>query len=297
MRNLPDSCPKKVTVLLAEGLKMFTTTEALGIIAQNMGDMISTTGKTRVAQTIPLSFDGKDAYTTCPFYMAGFFIGLEMGSNVPGIIPLDTQNHTKTLLAGEADEGVCCGMGTGDAMQSQPLFGAPVANLCADTVRAVPINLGAVMGSQKASEFLGGILGRNLESSPPRASEAKLKEMMSRWGPLSPLTKQSTDTPSHWILSCAEGFGDADMVRGMAEYKTRLSREFNALQSKDPIGDGIKMTVSMHMLSVVSHFTVPLPVREKWDLTCAKNMRLALKALPFGVETVGGGIQSQFSLV
>ena len=58
------------------------------------------------------------------------------------------------------------------------------------------------------------------------------------------------------------------------------------------------MTVRMHMLSVVSHFVVPLPVREKWNLSCAKNMRLALKALPFG----GGPgetkrICSQFSLV
>jgi hypothetical protein len=297
MRNLPDSCPKKVNILLAEGLKMFTTTEALGIIAQNMGDMISTNGKMRIAQTIPHNFEGKDAYTSCPFYMAGFFIGLEMGATIPGIIPLDTQKHTKPLLAGEAGEPAPCGSSTiDDDVNSQPLFGAPVANLCADTVRAIPINLGAVMGAPMAKEFLKGITGRNLESSPPRANEAQLKKLMSRWGPINPLSKQSTDIPSHWILSCAEGFGDADMMRGVAEYKTRLAREFNALQSKDPIGDGIKMTIGMHMLSVVSHFIVPLPVREKWDLSCAKNMKLALKALPFGCEQVAE-ISSQFSLL
>ena len=135
-----------------------------------------------------------------------------------------------------------------------------------------------------------------MESTPPRASESKLKELMSRWGPLTPLAKQSIDVPENWILSCAEGFNDADLVRGIAEYKTRLAREFNALQDKDPFGDEIKMTVNMHMLSVVSHFIVPLPVREKWDLSCAKNMRLALKALPFGAEPVKG-MQSQFSLM
>jgi hypothetical protein len=129
------------------------------------------------------------------------------------------------------------------------------------------------------------------------AGEArKLKEVISRWGPLAALPRQSTDIPTHWILSCAEGFGDADMVRGVAEYKTRVAREFNALQEKDVIGDGIKMTVKMHMLSVVSHFVVPLPVREKWDLSCAKNMRLALKALPF-LGAPAKGIQSQFSLM
>jgi hypothetical protein len=283
MRDLPASCPNKVNILLAEGFKMFSTAEALTIISQNMGDMTATKGKTRVAQTIPHSFDGKDAYTSCPFYMGGFFIGLEMGANIPGIIPLDTQRHGSGPLA----------LG---AAPAQPLFGAPVANLCAATVRAIPINLGAVMGEQLAGEFLGGILGRNLESTPPRASEDTLKKLMSRWGTVGALAKQSTDTPTHWILSCAEGFGDADMVRGVAEYKTRVAREFNALQEKDFIGDGIRMTVKMHMLSVVSHFTVPLPVREKWDLSCAKNMRLALKALPFLGAPVKG-IQSQFSLV
>jgi hypothetical protein len=308
MRNLSDSCPKKVNILLAEGSKMFSTTEALSVIAQNMGDMTSTKGKTRVAQTIPYSFEGKDAYTSCPFYMGGFFIGLEMGPNIPGIIPLDTQRHFNPVLAGDAD-----GLRSSDgqirwtdatpsgkidslsAEPTQPLFGAPVANLCADTVKAIPINLAAVMGQTMAGEFLGGILGRNLESTPPRASESKLKELMSPWGPLGALAKQSIDTPAQWILSCAEGFGDADMLRGVAEYKTRLAREFNALQDKDPIGDGIKMTVKMHMLSVVSHFVVPLPVREKWDLSCAKNMRLALKALPFGGAP--RGIKSQFSLI
>ena len=285
MRDLPDSCPSKVSIVLAEGLKMFSTSEALTIVSQNMGDMTSTKGKTRVAQTIPHSFEGKDAYTSCPFYMGGFFIGLEMGANIPGIIPLDTQRHS-TALAGDLTTPA----------SSQPLFGAPVANLCASTVRAIPINLGAVMGQKLAEEFLGGILGRNLESTPPRASVEKLKEVMSRWGPLTALPKQSTDVPTHWILSCAEGFGDADMMRGVAEYKTRLAREFNALQDKDPTGDGIKMTVKMHMLSVVSHFVTPLPVREKWDLSCAKNMRLALKALPFGGGPVAG-IQSQFFLM
>lgn len=287
MRDLPDSCPNKVNILLAEGFKMFNTSEALTIIAQNMGDMTSTKGKTRVAQTIPYNFKGKDPYTSCPFYMGGFFIGLEMGANIPGIIPLDTQRHGETGGTG--------GMALG-AAPAQPLFGAPVANLCADTVRAIPINLGAVMGQHLAEQFLGGILGRNLESTPPRASESKLKEVISRWGPLAALLKQSTDIPTHWILSCAEGFGDADMVRGVAEYKTRVAREFNALQEKDVIGDGIKMTVKMHMLSVVSHFVVPLPVREKWDLSCAKNMRLALKALPF-LGAPAKGIQSEFSLM
>jgi hypothetical protein len=48
------------------------------------------------------------------------------------------------------------------------------------------------------------------------------------------------------------------------------------------------------MLSVVTHFRVPLPSTEKWGLSCAHNMRLAVKAMPFetthqqiGAEMVG----------
>lgn len=285
MLDLPASCPRKVNILLAEGFKMFSTSDALGIIAQNMGDMTSTKGKTRVAQTIEYNYDGKDAYASCPFYMGCFYAGLEMGANIPGVIPLDTEQHQFMRLAGDA---------AGGAKPAQPLFGAPVANLCAPTVRAIPINLGAVMGQAPASEFLSGIGRRNLESTPPKASEEQLKRVMSRWGPLEAAPKSSSPA-THWLLTCAEGFDDADMLRGIAEYKTRLAREFNALQDRDPIGDGIKMTVRTHMLSAVSQFSVPLPVREKWDLSCARNMRLALKALPLGGG--GVGIQSQFSLM
>lgn len=287
MLDLPASCPKKVNLLLAEGFKMFTTSEALTIISENMGEMTGTKGKTRIAQTIPYNYEGKDAYTSCPFYMGCFYAGLQMGSNIPGIIPMDTQRHEGMQLADNA---------ANPSKAPQPLFGAPVANLCAETVRAVPINLGVVMGQGLATEFLSGIDGRNLESTPPRASVGKLKQVISRWGPVPALARQSVNPLTHWILSSAEGFDDADMLRGVAEYKTRLAREFNALQDKDPLGDGIKLSVQMQMLSVVCRFTVPLPVREKWDLSCAKNMRLALKAMPFGGSSAVG-IQSQFSLM
>jgi hypothetical protein len=53
------------------------------------------------------------------------------------------------------------------------------------------------------------------------------------------------------------------------------------------------MSVKLHMMSVVAHFHVPLPAREKWDLSCARNMRLALKALPFGEPRA---VSSQFAL-
>ena len=43
-----------------------------------------------------------------------------------------------------------------------PLFGAPVAGLSCESVRAVPINLGAAMGQADADAFLSGIKQRNL---------------------------------------------------------------------------------------------------------------------------------------
>jgi hypothetical protein len=93
MRNLPKGCPEKVSLVLSDGSRVFDTTEALGIIGQNMADLSRTgKGQTRLGQTIPCSFGGKDPYSACPFYMAGFFMGLEMGKNIPGIIPLDGRN-------------------------------------------------------------------------------------------------------------------------------------------------------------------------------------------------------------
>lgn len=270
MRDLPASCPKKVSLVMSNGTQTFNTTEALTVIGQNLGELTTTgRGRTRVAQTIPCTFDGKDPYTACPFYMASFFMGLELGKNIPAIIPLDARNVGKggATLAGEVGP-------------KQPLFGAPVAGLACDAIKAIPVNLGAVMGQDGAGEFLGGLRARNLESYPPRASEATLKHLMSRWGDLPPLKKDSVDD-SHWILSNAESFQCADTLRAVAELKTRLAGEFNALQAKDRRDDGVRMHVAQHMLSVVAHFSVPLPTTETWGLSCAHNMRLAAKAMPF----------------
>lgn len=287
MQSLPDSCPKKVSLVLAEGVKLFDTSEALGIITQNLGEMLATGGQRRDLQTIPSNFDGKDPYTACPFYMASFFLGLEMGATVPCVIPLDTmhKDSSRAVLA--------VGAGLEDeAPSAQPMFGAPVAGLSMEFVKAVPVNLGRVMGEAPATKFLVGVDMRNRETYPPRASDATLAMLCSRWGDLEPLPRKPA--PCQWTLACAEAFPCADTVRAVGEYKRRLAREFNALQDKDPLSDGIKMTVKLHMLSVVAHFSVPLPVREKWDLSCARNLRAALKALPF---RQGAQVAGQFVLL
>jgi hypothetical protein len=292
MRNLPDSCPKKVSLLLSNGHKIFDTSEALTIIGQNMAELVGTgQGQSRIGQTIPCSFGGKDPYSACPFYMASFFMALEMGKTIPAIIPIDARNTTSV-------QNYSGHHSLADAIPQvpkPPLFGAPVAGLSYENVRAIPINVGAAMGQDKAQEFLSGVHRRNLESYPPRASEEKLCMLMSRWGDLQPLNKDSIPD-ENWILSSAESFQCADMLRAVAEHKTRLAREFNALQAKDPASDGVQMQVKQHMLSVVCQFTVPLPAREKWDLSCARNMRLAVKAVPFG-ENTKCSIQSCFLVI
>jgi len=270
MRDLPAACPKQTSLVLSSGPRMFDTTEALTIVGQNMAELTNTEkGLTRLGQTIPCSFNGKDPYTACPFYMASFFMGFEMGKNIPAVIPLDMRNLQAGHLAGDAKGG-------------QPLFGAPVAGLSNTNVRGIPINLGLVMGEDKADQFIDGIKMRNLESTPPMDTKERLEQLMSRWGDQPPLRTESLDDDKHWILSSAEGFQCADMLRAKAEYKRRLAAEFNALQEKDPKSDGMRMYVGMHMMSVVSHFRIPLPEGEKWELSCARNMRTALKAQCLG---------------
>ena len=291
MRNLPASCPQKVSLLLSNGEKVFDTMEALNIIGQNMAEMChSGKGSVRLGQNIPCSFGGKDPYSACPFYMASFFLGLEMGQNIPGVIPLDDRNNHHHHNNNKNDQTLAA-----DVVRplQPPLFGAPVAGLSGENVRAIPINLGLAMGQDKAHTFLSGILNRNLESYPPRASKEKLEQLMSRWGIQQPLSELAVND-QHWILSSAESFKCADLLRGMAECKTRLAKEFNALQNKDPHSDGVQMHVMQHMLSVVCQFHVPLPVSEKWTLTCAHNMRLAIKALPVADE--GMCMQAKFAL-
>ena len=191
--------------------------------------------------------------------------------------------------AEEAEEPL--GSLAGEAVH--PVFGAPVAALSAERVQALPIDLGRAFGEAEANAFLDDLEARHRECTPPRESERRLCEVMSPWGDLKPLPRKP-EASEHWPLSCAEAFDSPDMLRAVGEYKARVATHFNALQDKDPLSDGIRMNVKLHMLSVVCHFSVPLPSHERWELSCARNMRLAIKAIPYAEP---GKLQSKFMIL
>jgi hypothetical protein len=282
MKDVPPGCLKSVLLQLTTGEKSFSTMEALGIIGDSMGELISTCGKTRVGQFIPYSYKDSDPYVSCPFYMAGFFMGLEMNSCTPGVIPLDTKRES-AFVCGEAAPGV---PGATDKQRGslQPVFGAPVAAMADDAVRALPINLANVMGEKEALEFLGTIKARNDETYIPRLSDENVRRLMAPWGPVLAFDASAAarfDSSKTWICSCAEAFDDADVLRTVFEFKRRLAEKFNLIQSRDLGDDGIRMVTRCHMLSVVCHFHVPLPTHERWgQLSCARNMKLAVSEFP-----------------
>ena len=281
MKDLPAGCLNSVVVPLTTGEKKFGTMEALAIIGESMGELISTCGKTRVGQFIPYSFNDSDPYVSCPFYMAGFFMGLEMNSCTPGVIPLDTKRGP-AFVCGE--ERSSFQVGTDKQLGSlQPVFGAPVVALADDAVRALPINLANVMGEKEALEFIGSIKARNDETYAPRLSDENVSKLMSPWGPLSAFDAAAAskyDPCKTWICPCAEAFDNADILRTVFEYKKRLANKFNEIQTRDLGDDGVRMVTRCHLLSVVCHFYVPLPTRECWKLSCARNMKLAMSELP-----------------
>jgi len=218
--------------------------------------------------------------------MAGFFVGFKMGPCIPGVIPLDLKSS------------VASGTLASDATRPAPVFGAPVANLSGESVKALPIDLGKVMGEAEAVKFLGSVVERNDESYPPRASKETLEKVMSRWMPVQPLANMFPGkySESTWISSVAEGFEDADLGRAVIEYKSRLARKFNELQARDPLNDGVTMTTHGHMLSAVCQFHIPLPKTDGlWNLSCARNMRLAVEALPLKSRSCGVAFCSNVS--
>ena len=273
MRNLPKGYPKQVTVPLTEGSKTFETTEALAILAENLAGYIKTCGKTRVREYIPHSFDGKDPYDTCPFYMAGFFVGLQMDSLTPGVIPMEQRAR--------AAPG-CLQDDMASDRPVKPLFGAPVLALSGDNVMAMPINLGKVFGEKEGKVLLESLALRRDETSIGRADKEVLGRLMSTWGPLTQFdSKDLCCNPNHtWVCSTSESFGNADVLRAVLEYKMRLARKFNALQAEDPKSDGVTMVVKAHMMSVVSHFYVPLPTQEVWAISSARSMQKAVVSMP-----------------
>lgn len=271
MRDPPSGCLQSVVIPLTTGDRQFDIMDALGVVGESLGALVSTCGTTRVGEFIPYSFKGADPYVSCPFYMAGFFMGLEMNSCTPGVIPLDTKRDQNFVSAAAGVAG------------SHPVFGAPVVSMADESVRALPIDLAEAMGKEKAVRFLGQIRARNDETYIPRLPKEGVDKLMAPWGPLQPFDTAAAnghDPERTWISSCAEAFGDADVLRVVFEYKRRLAEKFNALQTGDAADDGIRMTVRCHMLSVVCHFHIPLPTQPKWQLSCARNVKAGLDGMP-----------------
>lgn len=294
MRDIPPGYPESVYLMLSTGEKMkFKMHEAIGVVSQSLSEELKTTGLTRIGQVIPESYNSKNVYNCCPFYMAGFFLGLELSTTTPGVIPLEVHNQGRTVLAShERNRAQERTITMSCVNECPPTFGAPVATLASDSVRAFPLNLGKVMGEADAEKFLRSVKKRNDEMYPPRADEETLKMLMSRWGDIEPVWRiENVVKEKIWISSSAEGFNDADMVKAMYEYKSRLSNKFNELQKAHENEDGVRMVVKQHMLSVVSHFHIPLPMNEEWTLTCAHNIRVAAKEL--NIEGFKGSNKSE----
>jgi len=310
MRHLSGKCPEKIYLTLKSGEKEFGIIEALNCINQNLSDAVKTgEGNVRLEQSIPGNFEGKDPYKSCPFYMAGFFVGLDMGSCTPGVIPLQAQSagiygKDEKSKGGELAacdpcedlmEKVMHVAERGGLKNGAPVFGAPIADLSGESVSALPINLEKVMGKDVATEFLSQVKARNDEMYPPRASEDTLKMLMSRWLDLEPSSARAVP-PSKGIESCvissAEGFDCADMARVAVEYKRRVARKFNSLQAEDPKNDGVVMDVHGQMMSAVAQFIVPLPIGEKFELSCARNLRKAVELVPFRSVSCGAVVES-----
>jgi hypothetical protein len=297
MRNLPAGCPREVTLGLTTGPKKFGMSEALGIIAVNMADYVKTFGKTRVGEVIPHTFEGVDPYAACPFYMAGFFVGLEMNSCTPGVVAMENRTSAEDRAAlvtvpllkesGAVEITVRAEALRDEVVKpgrpSAPMFGAPLVGLSSERVRAVPVDLGKIFGEEGALHLLSQLTLRDSETYPPMAAKRKLMDLMSFWSPLAALdvgAAKQYDPERMWLNACSESFLNADEHRAVLEHKTRLAREFNAAQAKDPKSDGVRMSVMGQMLSVVCHFYIPLPRRDLWELTCARSMQLALTAVP-----------------
>lgn len=290
MRNLPAGCPPEVTITLTSGDHKFPTMDVLNIVAANLGAEIKTFGKTRIGESMQRTFGNQDPYESCPFYMAGFFAGLQMDSCTPCVVPVEMRKILEAappLKAGDASGSVAGSVpapGSAPAATLQRVFGAPVVGMSSDATRAIPVDLGAAMGDKdRAHRFLGQLRARDAETYPPRADVGVLKTLMSHWLEVPPLASSVAvkfDPEKTWVCTASEGFDDSDVLRAMLEYKTRVARRFNALQAEDPKSDGVHMTVRGHMLSVVCQWYVPLPRSDRWSLSCARNLKLALAAFP-----------------
>lgn len=317
MCDLPKGCPPEITLNLMAGPKKFSTCEALEVLSGNMADYMKTFGKTRVEECIPQSFGSKDLYDTCPFYMASFFVGLQKDRLTPGYVPMELrpmQNSSApqrvpvlkesgvTLIPAVREVSADVTQGTVSIAPelSMPVFGAPVLGLSGPKVSMLPVDLGEVFGKDEAEEFLGGFVGRNDETYPPRADLGDLLKLMSRWATIRPLGSRSAvhyDPEHSWICTSSEGFEDADALRAVLEYKTRVARKFNAIQAEDADSDGGVMVISGHMLSVLCHLYIPFPKEGVWKLSSARNIQEALKAFPSIVKPVDADKSMQMGSV
>jgi len=287
MRDLPSGCPPSVTLMLTDGPKQFDTMDALGVLSLNMADYLKTTGKTRVAECIRQSFGCKDPYDSCPFYMASFFAGLQMDKFTPSIVPIELR-MVQPVVPVLKESGITSVSAASEG-SLQCVFGAPVVGMSNPKVKSMPVDLGAAFGEQVASEFLSVLEARGAETYPPKVDDSVVLKLMSRWCDVQPLASGKYDPEHCWICTSSEAFEDADLLRAMLEYKSRVAAKFNSIQAEDPASDGATMAVKGHMLSVVCHLYVPLPKEGTWNLSCIRNIKAAMESLPLAAKQGGEG--------
>jgi len=245
---LEEGLADRLQVRLTNGDEQeFTLAEFQTVLAQNMHELVGLGMRPRILAHLADQY--ADPRKECPFYVSMFYSGLRENNNSLGCIPVEN---------------------TGSAT-----FGAPVMGLSNPTTMAMPVQINP--------ELERLITAQADEAWSPAADQKTLRMISSFWQPVRPPHKNHLreDAGRFIRAECTWGFDDpAHTATAVSLYKD-LADRFNALQMKDRIDDGARLSAFGQFLSATLRWTMDAPRQGgRFDLTTMRNLKQAVAESP-----------------
>jgi hypothetical protein len=233
---------------------------ALTVIGQNAHEILGLGPDCSILAHLSTVY--KDV-TKTPFYKDVFYISARRGERTLCCVPLDTQPPAA--------------YGAGQ----RPLFGAPVMGLALPTTVALPVGIDLLGETPEQQDEVHALLCEQISEmySPPTD---KVDVLSSFWQPCaSPDALPAPLGAPFYQTECCYAYDHPDHTSMAVAVLRAVADRFNALQAKEPGGDGVVASAFGQYLSAT--FALRLPTLRSGAAdrphTTFRNLRLAVSQI------------------
>ena len=233
---------------------------ALTVIGQNVHEILGLGPDCSILAHLSTVY--KDL-TKTPFYKDVFYISARRGDRTVCCVPLDTQPPAVYGAGG------------------RPLFGAPVMGLALPTTVALPVGLDLLGETPEQQNEVHSLLCDQIAEMYSPTTD-RMDVLSSFWQPCAPPDALPAPLGAPFYQTeCCWAYDHPDRTTMAVSVCRAVAERFNALQAKDPEGDGVVANAFGQYLSATLALRIPVqrvgaPVRPH---STFRNLRLAVNQI------------------